>query len=145
MQQVASKRITWNGFSVAQRHGCFNVVEMENEGTDIKKLISEAKQHLKLEINYGKLTAVEKISILLSGIALVAALTVIGCFAIYYITSTLVLLFAKMTGVIWAAYLVMSLILVLLMGIVFAMRKQWIIDPITRFVTKLFLNPNDNE
>lgn len=107
--------------------------------------MAEAKQHLKLELNYGKLTAVEKISIIMSRIALVAALALIGCFAFYYITSTIVILLVKLTGIIWVAYLIMSLILLLFMGVVFAFRKQWIIDPITRFVSKLFLNPNDNE
>lgn len=123
----------------------FNIVVMNQEGIDVKKLMAEAKEHLKLELNYGKLTAVEKVSIIMSRVALVAVFAIIACFAGFYLTSTIVVLLVKLTGVVWVAYLIMTLLLIILMVIVYAFRKQWIIDPITRFVSKLFLNPNDNE
>lgn len=125
--------------------GARNIVNMNENGLNVKKLMVEAKEHLKLEINYGKLTAVEKVSIIMSRIALIAVLTIIGSFAMFYVSSTIVELLVKLTEAAWAAYLIMSVLMLILMGVVFAFRKQWIIDPITRFVSKLFLNPNDNE
>ena len=54
------------------------------EETDYKRLFAEARKHLSLEWNYGKLTAVEKLAVLLSGIAFVAVLTVIGALMVFF-------------------------------------------------------------
>lgn len=45
---------------------------------DYKKLINEGREYLSLEMKYGKLTAVEKLSVLLSAIAFVAVIVIIG-------------------------------------------------------------------
>ena len=122
------------------------------EGIDIKQLIVEAKKHLKLEVNYGKLTAVEKSSIILSRITLICVLAIIGCFAMFYITSLIMMLLVKTTGIVWLSNLIMiedvssfTQQLLILMSLVFAFRKQLIIDPITRFLSKLFLKPDEDE
>lgn len=112
---------------------------------DIKKLIDEGRRYLKLELNYSKLTAVEKMSILLSGIALVAVLVVLGAFAMLYIGNTLVKLLATALDSQWAANLLVALLIVLLMVLLVLLRKPLIVDPITRYITKLFLSPNDDE
>ena len=116
-----------------------------NESFDIKKFISEAKRHLNLELNYSKLTAVEKVAMLLSQTALVAVFAVIACFAFFYFTTTLTILLTQWTGIEWLGSLIMGLLLSLAIVVVYAFRKPWIIDPITRFLTKLFLKPNDDE
>lgn len=115
------------------------------EGIDIKQLIVEAKKHLNLEVKYGKLTAVEKASIILSRIALICVLAIIGCFAMFYITSLIMMLLVKITGIVWLSNLIMIVLLLIIMSLVFAFRKQLIIDPITRFLTKLFLKPDEDE
>jgi hypothetical protein len=43
----------------------------------------------------------------------------------------------------WGANLIVGGLFIILLIIVYAMRKSLIIDPVTRFITKLFLNPND--
>ena len=55
---------------------------------DYKQLIQEGKRYLKLEFNYSKLTAVEKLSILLSSIAVVAVIAILGAFVLIYLAST---------------------------------------------------------
>lgn len=116
-----------------------------SEGIDVKGMIAEAKNHFKLEMNYGKLTAVEKASIILSKVATICVLTIVGCFALFYITSLLLMMLVKLTGIVWVANLIIILILMLAMILIYAFRKQLIVDPITRFLTKLFLKPDDNE
>lgn len=122
-----------------------NIIIVMNEGFDFKKWFADIKRHLKLEISYGKLTAVEKTSVLLSRSAIVAVLVILGCFALFYLSSSLVDLLAIWTGAEWAAKLIMCVIMLVLMLMVYAFRKQWIVNPITKFVSKLFLKPNDNE
>ena len=112
---------------------------------DYKQLIQEGKRYLKLEFNYSKLTAVEKLSILLSSIAVVAVIAILGAFVLIYLASTLTHLIAQAAGAAWVGNLVVAALFVAILLIVLVMKKTIIIDPITRFLTKLLLNPNDNE
>ena len=41
--------------------------------------------------------------------------------------------------------LIAAALLLLLLLVVLAFKKQLIVDPVTRFVSKLFLKPEDNE
>lgn len=111
---------------------------------DYKRLLDEGRKYLSLEMKYGKLTAVEKMSVLLSAIAFVALLVIIGGFALFYVVSMLVHFFAQWMGVMGAELLMVALLLVLMIVVV-AFKRQLIVDPITRFVTRLFLTPNDDE
>ncbi len=124
-------------------HSLLNI--MDNNQIDYRQLYEEGKRYLKLELNYSKLTAVEKIAVLLSTIAFVAVVTILGAFVLFYLASTLVMTIASVTGNEWSGNLIVAALLLIAIGVVMAMRKKWIIDPITRFVTKLFLNPEDNE
>ncbi|MBP5498197.1 MAG: phage holin family protein [Muribaculaceae bacterium] len=112
---------------------------------DYKKAWEELQGYLKLQFSYGKLTAVEKLSILLSAIAVFAVLLIIGGFVLFNLATGIVLWLGDAIGIVWLAYVIVSVLLVLLMVLVFCMRKQWIVDPVTRFVTRLFLSPDEDE
>lgn len=115
------------------------------EELDYKQLISEGRRYLKLEFNYSKLTAVEKMSVLFSTVALVAVLAILGAFVVFYLASTLSGWIAEVAGSVWVGNLVIAAIFIALILVVLVLKKRLIIDPITRFLTKLFLTPNDND
>ena len=112
---------------------------------DYKKLISEARKYFSLEWDYTKLTAVEKMAVLLSSIAFVAVVIIIGTFALAYVFSALISVLSTSLGCTWGAQLIAAGILLLLLLVVFAFKRQLIVDPVARFVSKLFLKPEDNE
>ena len=112
---------------------------------DYKKLISEARRYFSLEWDYTKLTAVEKMAVLLSSIAFVAVVIIISTFALAYVFSALISVLATALGCTWGAQLIAAGILLLLLLVVFAFKRQLIVDPVARFVSKLFLKPEDNE
>ncbi len=112
---------------------------------DYKKLFIEARKFFSLEWDYTKLTAVEKLAVLLSAIAFVAVVIIIATFALSYIFSALITVLADALDCTWGAQLIAALLLLLLLLVVFAFKKQIIVDPIARFVSKLFLKPEDNE
>lgn len=104
----------------------------------ISSIWIEIKETLRLNIDYAKLTATEKLTILLSmtGLALV-------CFAlvsiiIFLISLGLMLLLAKSTGL-FGACMIMAGIYALILVAAVLLRKQLIIDPIARFISHLFL------
>ena len=62
---------------------------------DYKKLFNEARKFFSLEWDYAKLTAVEKMAILLSSIAFVAVVIIIGTFALHHLFSALISVLAR--------------------------------------------------
>ena len=112
---------------------------------DYKKLFNEARKYFTLEWDYTKLTAVEKLAVLLSSIAFVAVVIIIGTFALAYVMSALIDVLATAMGCTWGAQLIAALLLLALLLVVFAFKRQIIVDPVARFVSKLFLKPEDNE
>lgn len=112
---------------------------------DYKKLFTEARKYFSTEWDYTKLTAVEKLAILLSAVAFVAIVIIIGMFALQLLLSALISVLANAMGCTWGAYLIAVALLMVLLLVLFAFKKQLIVDPIARFVSKLFLKPEDNE
>ena len=110
---------------------------------DYKKLFSEARKYFTLEWDYTKLTAVEKLAVLLSAIAFIAVVIIIGAFALHYLFAALISLLASAMGCVWGANLIAVGILLVLLLVVFAFKKRLIVDPVARFVSKLFLKPED--
>jgi hypothetical protein len=112
---------------------------------DYKELWQEIKKFFTLELNYTKLTAVEKLSVILSAVAFIGVLMILGACLLFYASTALVFLISDLIGCTWGAYLIVAGVLILLMFIVAAFKKKLIINPVTKFLTKLFLNPKDNE
>lgn len=112
---------------------------------DYKKLFNEARKFFALEWDYTKLTAVEKLAVLLSATAFVAVVIIIVTIALSYLFSALITVLASALGCVWGAQLIAAALLLLLLLVVVAFKQRLIVDPITRFVSKLFLKPEDNE
>jgi len=112
---------------------------------DYKRLIIEGKNFFSREWDYDKFTAVEKMSILLSAVAFIAVLFVIGTFVLHYLLAALITVLADALQCTWMAYLIAAALLLLLLLVVLAFKRQLIVDPVARFLSKLFLKPEDNE
>lgn len=111
----------------------------ENLSQQIQSLIRQGKRYLSLQINYGKLTLAEKLTILLSGVLLVMISLTLGAFAVGFLAFALVdALKESMSPV--GAYCVVATIFILLTLVVYVCRKALIINPIARFVSKLFFD-----
>lgn len=98
----------------------------------------EVKETVSLNLEYAKLTATEKLTILLSMIALALIGLVIVSIIIFIVSMGLMLLLAKSTGL-FGACMIMAGIYAVLLVVVIVLRKQLLIDPVARFVSHLFL------
>jgi ascorbate-specific PTS system EIIC-type component UlaA len=112
---------------------------------DYKKLFTEARRFFSMEWGYTKLTAVEKLAVLLSAVAFVAVVIIIATFVMHHLFTALIGVLASALGCAWGAHLIAAAILLVLLLVVFAFKRQLIVDPVARFVSKLFLKPEDNE
>ena len=105
-----------------------------------QELWAELKKYLTLQIDYAKLTAVEKLVVLLSAIAMVAVMLILGACVLFYLSFAVVFMLSDAIGSTWGAYLIVSGIFMVLMLVVYAMRQKLILDPVSRFLTRLFLH-----
>ena len=105
-----------------------------------EELWAELKKYLTLQIDYAKLTTVEKLVVLLSAIAMVAVMLILGACVLVYLSFAVVFMLSDAIGSTWGAYLIVSGIFLVLMLVVYALRQKLILDPVSRFLTRLFLH-----
>ena len=108
-----------------------------------KHLIDSIKQGAKVELEYSKLTLAEKLSILLSRGIIVLVLIIFAACALFLLEWGLTHWLVQLTGSLWIGVLVSLAVLLLILIVLFGYRKQLVINPVTRFVTKLLLNPEE--
>ena len=110
----------------------------ENENS-FARLWGTVKKYLTFQIEYAKLTAAEKLTMIFGAVALgfifIMLATVIGLFASLSIAHML----ADAVGIVWA-FAIMSAFYLLLAVMLYIFRKQIILDPIARFLSKVILS-----
>ena len=111
---------------------------------DYKQLWEQGKSYFKLQYDYSKLSVAEKLSILLSRVALVAVILLVCTCILFQLSGALVDALTYATGSAWIANLIVAGILLVLILVAIAFRMQLVVNPITRFITKLFYS-SDNE
>ena len=109
---------------------------------DYKSLFNQAKVFISSKFDYSKLTLAEKLSIILVQIAIFALL--IGFSILMFLSFALVNTLSKATDSPALSYLIVAGIWALICLLIFTFKTVLIVNPITRFVTKLmFINPQD--
>ncbi|MEG0012081.1 MAG: phage holin family protein [Muribaculaceae bacterium] len=113
----------------------------EQEDSNYHKTWEEVKKYLTLQLEYSKLTAIEKLTIILSAMAVSAVALILGAGVLFYLSFALVHSIEEWIGSTVWAYLLVSLFFAIVLIFVFVLKKRLIIDPIARFLSKLFLDP----
>ena len=108
-----------------------------------KQIIDSLKQSAKVELEYSKLTLSEKLSILLSRGIIVLVLIIFAACALFLIEWGFTRWMVQLTGSMWLGVLISLALLLLLLLVLYGYRKQLVINPVTRFITKLLLKPED--
>ena len=110
----------------------------------IQSLWTEAKTYLELQKEYLKLDSAEKLSVLLSAVATVAVCLILALAALFFFVIAFALWLAKMVGAAWSFTIVGGVMLIIII-IILLLRKRWIVQPIARFVAKLFISEDEEE
>lgn len=113
------------------------------EENKIKELVESLKLSARSEIEYSKLTLSEKLSILLSRAIVVMVLIVFAACVLFLLVWGLTHWFMSLTDSLWLGVLISVAILLVLLLVLYGYRKQLVINPVTRFVTKLLLDPEE--
>lgn len=111
---------------------------------EIKELITQSINWVKLEVEYLKLTAAEKLIILLSVmvIGLVVLLLLLPAMLMFLFALAQVFIDFMPVAV---AYVCTGGIVVLLLGLLFLFRKQLVVNPVAKFISKVLLDEPDKK
>lgn len=121
---------------------------MKTKLTDeLRSLISDSREWLRLEVEYAKLTLAEKFTVLLSTFVLGAVCLLMFIVILILLSFALVDVFRLFLSP-GLAFLSVAGILMLLILLVYLLRKPLLLNPIARLISKLFLeikSPKDHE
>lgn len=113
---------------------------MKEKLTDeLKDLFVQGKEWARLEVEYAKLTLAEKFTVLISTLIIGAICLLMGMIVLILLGFSLAELF-KMMMPPALAYLSSAGVMLLLTLIVFFLRRPLMLNPVARFITKLFFS-----
>lgn len=112
---------------------------MGNKTNSLKDLWQEARQWFELNIDYAKLTVAEKLSVLAAAAAVGIVCLLLGVIVLFFLSIAAVY-WLSLTGMSVAlSYTIMAGFNLLLLVAIFMLRRQIIIDPIAKFISRLIL------
>lgn len=114
----------------------------ENQTGNFKRLYSIALKFVTLQLDYARLSAAEKLTVLLSTIAFFALIVILGMITLVFISIGIGQWLAA-TIAPYTAYLFVSCFYLILLIVLVVFRKQIIFNPAARFISKLFLKAPD--
>lgn len=110
----------------------------------IRRTLDLLRRYVTLKLDYARLTTAEKLTILLSSIAFYATVVCVGTIVLIFVSIGVGHLLAT-TVAHTAAYLYVAAFYLLLFILLLVFRRKIFVDPVCRFITKLFVNPPKDE
>jgi hypothetical protein len=107
---------------------------------NFQQLYNDIKKYVELQTDYVKIEFVEKLTILLSTLLLVTLIILLVIFVLFYLFFSLAYSLETVVGGLAVSFCIISVIYLILIGLLLAFRKQIIVNPLVRFLSKLFLN-----
>ena len=114
------------------------MINNEPKSGSVHQLISEIKEYFGLQKDLLKIESVEKLTILISSFLILMISVILGGGALFYLLFALAYLLEPLIGLI-GAFCIIGCICLLILVVVILLRKRLIINPIVRFLYKLFL------
>lgn len=104
-----------------------------------QRLFAEFRKYLELQKEYVRLETTEKLSILLSTLVLVLLLVGIGLVVLFHLSFAAAYLLVPLVGSLSGSFALIAAFHVLVMVLLYAFRKKWIVTPTVRFLSRLFI------
>lgn len=106
------------------------------------KISRLVRRYLYLEVDYIKLTVAEKASLLISSLAVGIIFLSVVCFMLLLLSLSCAELF-KMIMSPALAYLSTAGVFLIVLLVIVIFREKWIINPISRFLTKVLFDKDE--
>ena len=116
----------------------------EEKYTDnFRKLLQETKQYLNLQKEYALMDTADKMTVILSTVAIAAVCFVLGAMILFFLTFALAYWIGNLTGNLSLGFISIAVFLVLVLLIAYSKRNTWIIQPLARMMVRLFVNKEE--
>ena len=110
---------------------------------NLQSLFDSIRRLVSLHIDYARLTAAEKITVLLSTIAFSALVVIFGTLVLIFLSIGVGHMLSETVAHIWAYLIVAGFYLVLFI-LLFVFRKKLFVNPTARFISRLFCKEPEN-
>lgn len=107
--------------------------------TNFQQLYIDVKKYVELQTEYLKVEFVEKLAILLSTLIIITIILVLVIAALFYLFFSLAYTLEPVLGSLALSFGIISGVYVLLIAVFVSFRKQFVINPLVKFLTNLFL------
>ena len=107
---------------------------------NFQQLYNDLKKYVELQTEYVKVEFVEKLTILLSTLLIITLIIILIIAGLFYLFFSLAYALVPLVGSLAISFLIISGIYLLLIVFLFLLRKKLIVNPLVRFLSKLFLN-----
>ncbi|MCF0212839.1 MAG: phage holin family protein [Muribaculaceae bacterium] len=111
---------------------------MTEKKSKFPSLLAELRAYIENNIEYARLTAAEKLAVLMTSAAVALVLGAVACLIFFFISMALVYWMATFMTVAMA-YTIMAAFYVVAFIVIFFLRKQVLINPICKFISKIIL------
>lgn len=110
---------------------------MDNQSS-VVSLWERLKEFITLKYEYTRLTLAEKLTLLLWVVSMSLIALFMVTFAVFFLSMALSHWLSESMGLVWSSMIVAGVYLLVLL-LIFALRKPLIINPISRFISRLFI------
>ena len=111
----------------------------QNLTDEIRSIIAQSREWVKLEVEYAKFTTAEKVTMLMSALIIGAVCLLLGVVVLIMLAFALVEVF-KLFMAPGLAYLSVGGVICLLILILYLCKKPLLIDPVARLISKIFFD-----
>lgn len=115
------------------------MLSAEEPASNFQQLYNDVKKYVELQTEYVKVEFVEKLTILLSTLLIIALILILVMAALFYLFFSIAYALEPVLGSLGLSFGVISGIYVLLIAVLFLLRKRIIINPLAKFLSNLFL------
>jgi len=115
------------------------MLSAEEPASNFQQLYNDVKKYVELQTEYVKVEFVEKLTILLSTLLIIALILILVMAALFYLFFSIAYALEPVLGSLALSFGVISGIYVLLIAVLFLLRKRIIINPLAKFLSNLFL------
>lgn len=114
--------------------------DRENSSEAYRRIYHETRRLVSLEVEDAKLMLTEKLTLLLGRVTLVAVAFVLSACVVIFLSMSISDLLLKSFSP-WVTYMIVAAFYAVLICVVALFRRQLIVDPIARYISKVILDP----
>lgn len=116
-----------------------------NYTENFSELLQEVKRYVSLQKSFIMLDMADKLTVILSTIAIAAVCFVSGVLVLFFLTFALAYWIGQMANNMAVGFLCIAAIQLILLLVAWRKRNDWIIQPLARMMARLFYNQEQEE